>query len=147
MRLRFNLMPSVDSTEGSTSCPFWSSSREEVPMTTPDPGKAGTPDPGKAGTPDPGKAGTPDPGKAGTPAVGQSQKVARRQRARLLAAAILGALFAAFAVLNLEDVKVNWLITSGQTPLILVIVISFALGLGADRLLVLRAGRRRKEPE
>jgi uncharacterized integral membrane protein len=139
MRLRFNLMPSVDSTEGSTSCPFWSSSREEVPMTTPDPGKAGTPDPGKAGTP--------DPGKAGTPAVGQSQKVARRQRARLLAAAILGALFAAFAVLNLEDVKVNWLITSGQTPLILVIVISFALGLGADRLLVLRAGRRRKEPE
>jgi uncharacterized integral membrane protein len=88
---------------------------------------------------------TPDPGTPSTPAAGQtSTKVARRQRQRLVAAAILGAVVAAFAVANLEDVKVNWLVTSGQTPLILVIAISFALGFGVDRLLVIRAGRRRK---
>jgi uncharacterized integral membrane protein len=88
---------------------------------------------------------TPDPGKSTTPVAGRpSTKVARRQRQRLVAAAILGALVAAFAVLNVEDVKVNWLVTSGQTPLIVVIAVSFALGFGVDRLLVIRAGRRRK---
>jgi uncharacterized integral membrane protein len=88
---------------------------------------------------------TPDPGKSTTPVAGRpSAKVARRQRQRLVAAAILGALVAAFAVLNVEDVKVNWLVTSGQTPLIVVIALSFALGFGVDRLLVIRAGRRRK---
>jgi uncharacterized integral membrane protein len=89
---------------------------------------------------------TPDPGRPSTPAVGRSQKPARRRRERVIAATILGAVVAAFAVLNLSDVKVNWLFTSGQTPLILVIVISFALGFAVDRLMVLRAGRRRKEP-
>jgi uncharacterized integral membrane protein len=88
---------------------------------------------------------TPDPGKPTTPAVAQPQKPARRQRERTIAAAILGAVVAAFALLNLGNVKVHWLVTSGQTPLTLVIAISFALGFGVDRLLVVRAARRRKE--
>ena len=68
----------------------------------------------------------------------------RRDRARLIAAAILGGLLAVFAVLNFGDVKVNWIVTSGQTPLILVIVIGFVLGIAVDRLALVRARRRRK---
>jgi uncharacterized integral membrane protein len=67
-----------------------------------------------------------------------------RDRARLIAAAILGGLLAVFAVLNLGDVSVNWIVTSGQTPLILVIVIAFVLGIAVDRLVLVRARRRRK---
>lgn len=71
-------------------------------------------------------------------------KTDRRQRARLVAAAIIGGLVAAFALLNLNDVKVHWLITSGQTPLILVIVVAFALGVAVDRLVIFRAKRRQQ---
>jgi uncharacterized integral membrane protein len=89
---------------------------------------------------------TPDPGEPSTPTLAESQKAARHQRERTIAAAIIGAVVAIFAVLNLGNVKVHWLVTSGQTPLILVIAISFALGMGVDRLLVVRAARKRKEP-
>lgn len=71
-------------------------------------------------------------------------KTDRRQRARLVAAAIIGGLVAAFALVNLNDVKVHWLVTSGQTPLILVIVVAFALGVVADRLVIFRAKRRQQ---
>jgi uncharacterized integral membrane protein len=60
-------------------------------------------------------------------------------------AAAVGAIAAVFAVINLDDVKVNWLIGSWQTPLILVIVLSMLLGAGLDRLLVRRARRRKRE--
>ena len=49
-----------------------------------------------------------------------------------------------FAVLNLDQVEVDWLIGSWETPLIVVIVVSMLLGAGIDRLLVRRA-RKRKE--
>jgi uncharacterized integral membrane protein len=68
----------------------------------------------------------------------------RRDRARLTAAAILGGLLAIFAILNLGDVSVNWIVASGQTPLILVIVIAFLLGIAVDRLLLVRARRKRR---
>jgi uncharacterized integral membrane protein len=68
----------------------------------------------------------------------------RRERARLAAAAVVAALVTAFAVLNVSDVKVNWLIATAQTPLILVIVVAFGLGVVVDRLLVVRARRRRR---
>lgn len=71
-------------------------------------------------------------------------KTDRRQRARLVAATIIGGLVAAFALLNLNDVKVHWLVTSGQTPLILVIVVAFALGVAVDRLVIFRAKRRQQ---
>jgi len=68
----------------------------------------------------------------------------RRQLARLTAAALIGALVAAFAVVNLNDVKVHWVITTGQTPLIVVIVLAFLLGVVADRLLLLARAKRRR---
>jgi uncharacterized integral membrane protein len=66
----------------------------------------------------------------------------RRQRARLISAAVLGAVVTAFALLNLDDVKVHWLIATGQTPLIVVIAFAFLLGVLVDRL-VIRAKRKR----
>ena len=53
---------------------------------------------------------------------------AARDNTRTLAAAILGAVIAVFAVLNFDEVKVNWIVGSGQTPLILVIAASLAGG-------------------
>jgi uncharacterized integral membrane protein len=66
----------------------------------------------------------------------------RRERARLISAAALGAVVAAFALLNLGDVKVHWLITTGRTPLIVVIALAFLLGVIVDRL-VIRVRRKR----
>ena len=65
--------------------------------------------------------------------------------ARVAVAAGLGGIAAIFAVINLDDVEVNWLIGSWQTPLILVIVLSMLLGAGLDRLLVRRARKRKRE--
>jgi uncharacterized integral membrane protein len=67
----------------------------------------------------------------------------RRERARLVAATILGAVIAVFAVLNLGDVKVHWLVATGRTPLIVVIAFAFILGMLVDRL-VIRAKRKRR---
>jgi uncharacterized integral membrane protein len=49
----------------------------------------------------------------------------------LLYGLIVGALTAAFAVANLDEVQVNWLLGTGQTPLIVVIAVSFVLGAAA----------------
>jgi uncharacterized integral membrane protein len=65
-----------------------------------------------------------------------------KDRARLYAGAVIGALLTAFALLNLDDVKVHWLIGTWHTPLFIVIVIAFVCGLAVDRLIV-RAQRRR----
>jgi putative membrane protein len=81
----------------------------------------------------------------GTPATRPADKPARRSDARVAGAAIVGAIAAVFAVINLDDVEVNWLVGSWQTPLILVIVISMLLGAGLDRLLVRRARKRKHE--
>jgi len=70
-------------------------------------------------------------------------KAERRRRQRLIASALIGALVAVFAVINLDDVKVHWLVATDQTPLIVVIVLAFLLGILADRLLLVRARRKR----
>jgi uncharacterized integral membrane protein len=70
-----------------------------------------------------------------------------RERTRLVAAAVIGAILAAFALLNLNDVRVHWLIAAGQTPLIVVIVLAFLLGIAVDRLLLVRAKRKRRAAE
>ena len=54
---------------------------------------------------------------------------------------IIGALAAAFAIANLDDVDVNWLLGTWQTPLIIVIAVSFLLGAGAGWIV---GGQRRK---
>ena len=68
-----------------------------------------------------------------------------KENRRLLAGLILGAAVAIFAVLNRDDVDVNWIVGSGRTPLILVIAISFVAGVLFGYLT--RAARdRRKRP-
>jgi uncharacterized integral membrane protein len=52
----------------------------------------------------------------------------RRERARQALAFGLGALVVLFAVLNLDQVKVNWIVGTGRTPLILVIAVCLAAG-------------------
>jgi uncharacterized integral membrane protein len=54
--------------------------------------------------------------------------VSRRERTRTIVAVVALTLFVLFAVLNLDDVEVNWIIGTWTTPLILVIAISFVLG-------------------
>ena len=72
----------------------------------------------------------------------------RRRQRRVIASGVIGALVVVFALINLNDVKVHWLITTGQTPLIVVIVLAFLLGIVADRLLLARAKRKReRDPE
>jgi|SoiMethySBSTD1v2_1073268.scaffolds.fasta_scaffold1866051_2 putative membrane protein len=79
-----------------------------------------------------------------TPATRPGDKPEKAANTRLVAAGILGVLAGVFAVINLEEVQVDWLIGSWETPLIVVIVVSMLLGAGIDRLLVRRA-RKRKE--
>ena len=74
-----------------------------------------------------------------------AEKPEKAGNARVAVAATLGGIAAVFAVINLDDVEVNWLIGSWQTPLILVIVLSMLLGAGLDRLLVRRARKRKRD--
>jgi uncharacterized integral membrane protein len=64
---------------------------------------------------------------------------ARREQARTIAAVGLGGLAAAFAVLNVDEVDVNWILGTWSTPLIIVIAISILIGAGLGFLV----GRRR----
>ena len=41
---------------------------------------------------------------------------------------VLAGLFIAFALLNLTDVRVDWILGSGRAPLIIVIIVSLLIG-------------------
>ena len=56
----------------------------------------------------------------------------------MAAAAVVGALVMLFAVLNIDEVEVNWVLGTWSTPLIVVIALSFILGAAADRLVTVR---------
>jgi uncharacterized integral membrane protein len=79
-----------------------------------------------------------------TPAKRPEDKPDRAANTRVAAAAVLGGIAAVFAVINLDKVKVDWLVGAWQTPLIVVILLSMLLGAGLDRMLVRRARKRRK---
>lgn len=66
----------------------------------------------------------------------------RRENVRLVLAVVVGALGATFALLNTGEVKVNWIVGTRSTPLIVVLLVWFVLGLAADRIIVVRARRR-----
>jgi uncharacterized integral membrane protein len=53
----------------------------------------------------------------------------RKEIARGGAMVTLAAVFIAFALLNLKDVRVDWILGSGKAPLIIVIVISLLVGI------------------
>ena len=56
---------------------------------------------------------------------------------------LLAAIFIVFAVLNLNQVKVDWVVGSGHAPLIIVIVISLLIGIVLTHFAE-RVGRRRR---
>jgi uncharacterized integral membrane protein len=64
----------------------------------------------------------------------------RRQRARVVASFVLAGVGVVFAVLNLDEVEVNWIVGTWDTPLIIVIAISVLIGAALGYL----AARRRK---
>jgi uncharacterized integral membrane protein len=59
----------------------------------------------------------------------QPAKRDRRELARAIAAVVLAAIFIAFALLNLRQVHVDWILGSGHAPLIIVIAISLLVGI------------------
>jgi uncharacterized integral membrane protein len=59
---------------------------------------------------------------------------------RQIAGLVLAALGVAFAVANLDDVKVNWVIDTWMTPLIVVFALSMVFGGGLGFLAARRRG-------
>jgi uncharacterized integral membrane protein len=66
-----------------------------------------------------------------------------RERSRTVAMAGLLILATVFAVLNLGEVKVDWIFGSGRAPLIIVIVISLIAGVLITYAAERRSGRRK----
>lgn len=62
----------------------------------------------------------------------------RRESARLVLVLGVSALAVLFAVLNLDEVEVNWIIGTFNTPLIVVIAVSVVLGSGLGYLVARR---------
>ena len=80
----------------------------------------------------------------------RKRSAARRSGAettRIAVALVLGALLAVFAVLNTEQVKVDWILGSAQTPLIIVIVVCLALGFAAGYALARKGARARRRQQ
>ena len=75
----------------------------------------------------------------------QGPRRSRGEQVRLAGAFALGALCVLFAVLNVDEVQVNWIVGKWNTPLIVVIVfftlIGLALGLVVSRISRSRARR------
>lgn len=67
-----------------------------------------------------------------------------RARVRVAVAVVVTALVTLFAVVNLDQVSVNWIVGTWDTPLIVVIVLSAVLGALADRVVQLRSSPRRR---
>jgi uncharacterized integral membrane protein len=67
----------------------------------------------------------------------------RREQSRTAAIVVLAILITLFAVLNTDEVKVDWIVGSGRAPLIIVIVISLLVGVALMRFVERRSGKRR----
>lgn len=67
----------------------------------------------------------------------------RRVSTRQVLALLVGALIVLFAVLNTDDVEVNWIVATATTPLIVVIAVSWILGIVCG-LLIARGRARAK---
>ena len=86
-------------------------------------------------------------GKTPTQSAASNTARSSRDTARTVAMLVLVVLATLFAVLNVDQVKVNWIFGSGRAPLIIVIVISLLVGIvltySAERL---THKRRQREP-
>jgi uncharacterized integral membrane protein len=69
-----------------------------------------------------------NPGRKG-PRATRAGRRSRGELARSGALVLLAILITLFAVLNVKDVKVDWIFGSGHAPLIVVIVISLLVGI------------------
>jgi uncharacterized integral membrane protein len=67
-----------------------------------------------------------------------AQPPEQRSRARMIAAFVLGGIAVLFAVLNLDDVEVHWIVATWTTPLIVVIAVSVLVGAGLGWLVARR---------
>jgi uncharacterized integral membrane protein len=65
------------------------------------------------------------------------------EQARTIGLLVLAVLITLFAVLNLKEVRVNWIIGSGHAPLIIVIVVSVLVGIVLTYLAERRSRKRR----
>jgi uncharacterized integral membrane protein len=59
----------------------------------------------------------------------KAKRRSRRESSRTAALVVLGILITLFAVFNVKQVKVNWIVGSGKAPLIIVIVASLLVGI------------------
>jgi uncharacterized integral membrane protein len=84
---------------------------------------------------------TPTPPSGRPPAKAKRGSLLAKENRRLLYGLVIGAIVAVFAVLNLDEVEVNWVFGTAQTPLIIVIAVSFLLGVATGW--IASAGRRR----
>ncbi len=73
----------------------------------------------------------------------KADRRSRRERLRTGALVVLAVLITLFAVLNLDNVKVDWIFGSGHAPLIIVIVISLLVGIVLTHFAERRTGKRR----
>jgi uncharacterized integral membrane protein len=76
----------------------------------------------------------------GTP---QKQRRNNRELARTGAIVVLAVFITLFAVLNLEEVKVDWIFGKDHMPLIVVIVLSGLVGAALSYFLTRRSAKRR----
>jgi uncharacterized integral membrane protein len=77
------------------------------------------------------------------PPVGEQPGRTRREQLRTAGLVVLSILMTLFAVLNLNQVKVDWIFGSGHAPLIIVIVLSLLVGIVLTHFAERYAGRRR----
>jgi uncharacterized integral membrane protein len=80
---------------------------------------------------------------ASTPTPAPKPKRNNRELARTGGLVVLAVLMTLFAVLNLEQVEVNWIFGSGHAPLIVVIVLSVLVGAVFMRFADRRSAKRR----
>jgi uncharacterized integral membrane protein len=74
---------------------------------------------------------------------GSGERRSRREVARTSALVVLAILVTLFAVLNVDNVKVNWIFGSGEAPLIIVIVVSLLVGVILTHFAERRVAKRR----
>lgn len=73
----------------------------------------------------------------------QKPRRSRREQARTATLIVLAVVITVFAVLNVKEVKVNWIVGSGNAPLIIVIVIALLVGVVLTHFAERRASKHR----